>query len=61
MADDEIKITIRIDPGLHQRLTQAAEHDRRSLNSELMWLIERALDAEDRKARRVRSREASDA
>jgi predicted HicB family RNase H-like nuclease len=35
------------DEDLHQRVKDAATEDRRSLNSEILWIIERGLDARD--------------
>lgn len=35
------------DDALHQRVKDAAVEDRRSLNSEILWLIESGLDARD--------------
>ena len=41
-------VNVRIPDELHARIGKAAEHDRRSLNAEILWLIERGLDqAED--------------
>lgn len=39
------RVSLRIPTGLHERATAAAARDRRSLNSELLFLIERGLDA----------------
>lgn len=32
------------DEALHQQVREAATEDRRSMNSEILWLIERGLD-----------------
>jgi hypothetical protein len=37
------QLTIRTDDELHQRITQAAEQDRRSINQEMLWLLEAGL------------------
>lgn len=50
---DDIKITVRLDPGMHERLTQAAERERRSLNSQMVTYIERGLAQDDRKVKRA--------
>lgn len=39
------KITIRLDDELHARIEQAADHDDRSLNGEVAWLLKAGLDA----------------
>jgi len=39
-------VNVRIPDELHARIQQAAEHDRRSLNAEILWLTERGLDAD---------------
>jgi predicted HicB family RNase H-like nuclease len=46
--DDESqfkRVSLRIPDDLHARAAAAAARDRRSLNSELLFLIERGLDA----------------
>ena len=37
-------VNVRIPEDLHARIQQAAEHDRRSLNAEILWLIEHGLE-----------------
>ncbi|HEX5497563.1 MAG TPA: Arc family DNA-binding protein [Mycobacteriales bacterium] len=37
------KITVRIPTDLHTRVVAAAQADRRSLNGEILWLLEQAL------------------
>lgn len=41
------KLTVRLPDDLHQQIVDAAEADRRSVNSELLWLIEQALQVRD--------------
>jgi predicted HicB family RNase H-like nuclease len=40
-----VKTQIRIDDALHAQVVVAATNDRRSLNSELLWLIALGLKA----------------
>ncbi|MDX3696307.1 Arc family DNA-binding protein [Streptomyces europaeiscabiei] len=42
-----VKVTVRIPDELHARLVSQAEVDRRSLNSEILHLLEVALTAVD--------------
>jgi predicted transcriptional regulator len=58
MADDKIKTTVRLDPGLHARLEQAAERDHRSMHAQMVAYIERGLAADDRRERRAAAMEA---
>ena len=39
-------INVRVPDDLHARIKQASEDDRRSLNAEILWLIEHGLDQE---------------
>jgi predicted transcriptional regulator len=48
----EIKMTVRLDPGLHERLSRAAEHDRRSMHAQMITYIERGIIADERKRKR---------
>jgi hypothetical protein len=41
--DDEKRITLRLPADLHERLAEWARTDRRSLNSEIVHLLEVAL------------------
>jgi hypothetical protein len=38
------QINVRIPDDLHARIITAAETDRRSINAEILWLIEKTLD-----------------
>lgn len=40
-------VNVRIPDDLHARIKQAAGHDRRSLNAEILWLIECGLNQPD--------------
>ena len=42
-----VKVTVRLPDELHARLVSQAETDRRSLNSEILHLLEVALTAVD--------------
>jgi len=37
-------INVRVPDYLHAQVKRAAERDRRSLNAEILWLIERGLE-----------------
>jgi len=41
--DEEKRITVRLPPGLHERLAAQAKRDRRSVNGEIVHLLEGAL------------------
>ncbi|MGC5010468.1 Arc family DNA-binding protein [Streptosporangium sp. DT93] len=44
VMESEVRITLRVPATLHTRLTAHARHQRRSLNSEILHLLETALD-----------------
>jgi hypothetical protein len=39
--------TLRLPDGLYDRIRAVAELDRRSVNSELVWLLERGIDCQE--------------
>lgn len=41
--DEDKRITLRLPAALHARITEQAERDRRSLNSEIVYLLETAV------------------
>lgn len=41
--DDEKRITVRLPLELHERLAERAKRDRRSVNGEIVYLLEDAL------------------
>lgn len=43
---DTISFTLRIDKKLHEKLLEKAEKDKRSLNSEILYLLEKQLEKE---------------
>lgn len=45
--DDEKRVSLRLPADLHARLASQAKADRRSLNSEIIHLLERVLDQVD--------------
>jgi hypothetical protein len=45
-----IRITLRLPDDLHAQVTAAAERDRRSLNAEILYLIEKGLSDDGRSA-----------
>lgn len=47
MNDDEVKITVRLPPELHAKLIERARTTRRSLNSEVITLLERFVDSRE--------------
>lgn len=42
-------VNVRIPEELHQRVKDSADTDRRSLNSQILWLLEAGLDRKDDK------------
>ena len=45
----EAKLTVRLPADLHRRLVELARRDRRSLNGEVVVLLERAADRAERR------------
>jgi predicted HicB family RNase H-like nuclease len=45
MPNTDVQLTLRLPPGLHEKLSGQAKMDRRSLNTMIVWLLERALDS----------------
>lgn len=41
LNENEVRITIRLPQELHKRLVEFAKHERRSLNSEMVTMLER--------------------
>jgi predicted transcriptional regulator len=50
---DEIRMTIRLSPQLHERLGRAADRDRRSKHAQMILYVERGLTADERRERRA--------
>jgi hypothetical protein len=55
MGNDEIKTTVRLEHGLHERLLATAGRDRRSMHSQIITYIERGVAADERAAKRTAS------
>lgn len=51
-TETDMRITLRIPPALHDRVKATATVDRRSLNAEILALIEEALRARDQHQRK---------
>ena len=50
--DEEVRLTIRLPADLHRRLTELARREHRSLNGEMIALLEQAItQAEGRQER----------
>ncbi len=49
--EDEVKLTLRLPAALHQQIVALARRDRRSLNGELVFLLERAAAEAERQGR----------
>lgn len=47
MTTDEKKLTVRLPDELHERLMRSAKTDRRSLNGQIVKLLEEALAARE--------------
>ncbi|GAA2140054.1 Arc family DNA-binding protein [Streptomyces synnematoformans] len=43
--DEEKRVTLRLPAELHEALKSAAEKDRRSINAEIVYLLERSLES----------------
>jgi hypothetical protein len=52
-----VRISLRLPPALHKRLQEQAQHERRSLHGQIVWLLEHtrpALDAGGASSARAR-------
>jgi predicted transcriptional regulator len=56
---DEIKMTIRLTPELHERLGRVADYDHRSKHGQMLAYIERGVTQDERAQRQAASRAAS--
>ena len=50
--EDEVRLTLRLPATLHQQIVALARRDRRSLNGELVFLLERAAAEAEREQRK---------
>jgi CopG antitoxin of type II toxin-antitoxin system len=48
MHMDDIRTTVKMPDDIHERVSQLAERERRNFSGQVVWLIERALEAIDR-------------
>jgi hypothetical protein len=44
---NRVRISLRLPPLLHQRLQAQAQHERRSLHGQIIWLLEHTIAAPD--------------
>jgi hypothetical protein len=42
---DHVRISLRLEPALHKRLQAQAQHERRSLHGQVVWLLEHTMPA----------------
>jgi len=42
-----VRISLRLPPALHKRLQEQAQHERRSLHGQIVWLLEHTIPAPD--------------
>ena len=40
-----VRISLRLPPALHKRLQEQAQHERRSLQGQIVWLLEHTIPA----------------
>ena len=40
---DHVRISLRLPPALHRRLQEQAQHERRSLHGQIVWLLEHTI------------------
>ena len=57
---DDIKMSIRLPPELHERLSRAAEHDRRSRHAQMLYYVERGVTQDERAQRRTRTTDGTE-
>jgi predicted HicB family RNase H-like nuclease len=44
----DAKVTLRLPAELHEQLVAAAKSDQRSLNAQIVWMLQRSLEAANR-------------
>jgi hypothetical protein len=42
---NHVRISLRLEPALHKRLQAQAQHERRSLHGQIVWLLEHMIPA----------------
>ena len=50
---DDIKTSVRLEPGLHGKLSEAADRDHRSMHAQMIHYIERGVAQDERTAKRA--------
>jgi hypothetical protein len=40
-----VRVSLRLSPALHKRLQERAQHERRSLHGQIVWLLEHTITA----------------
>jgi hypothetical protein len=44
---NHVRISLRLPPALHKQLQEQAQHERRSLHGQIVWLLEHTIPALD--------------
>ena len=44
---NKVRISLRLPPTLHKRLKERAQHERRSLHGQIVWLLEDTVAAQE--------------
>jgi hypothetical protein len=52
-----VRISLRLPPALHTRLRESAQDDRRSLQGQIVWLLEHTMATREATGQRVHERD----